>query len=89
MSQVSEELSRLLGHPVVYINRTPDEQRAALLAEGLAPFVADLMIGLEQTFRESVLGETASTVEELTGEASRPLPEWLAENIGLFRGPAY
>jgi NAD(P)H dehydrogenase (quinone) len=43
------------------------------------------MMGLEQTFRESVLGETTSTVKELTGEAPRSLPEWLAENIGLFR----
>jgi NAD(P)H dehydrogenase (quinone) len=43
------------------------------------------MIRLEQVFRESVLGETASTVEELTGEASWPLPAWLAENIALFR----
>jgi NAD(P)H dehydrogenase (quinone) len=85
MQEISEELSRLLGHPVVYINRTLDEQRVALLAEGLTPFVADLMMGLEQTFRESVLGETTSTVKELTGEAPRSLPEWLAENIGLFR----
>jgi NAD(P)H dehydrogenase (quinone) len=85
MREISEELSRLLGHPVAYIDRTSDEQRAALLAEGLSPFVADLMIGLEQTFRESVLGETTSTVQELTGEAPRSLPEWLAENIGLFR----
>jgi hypothetical protein len=45
----------------------------------------DLMMGLEQTFRESVLGETTSTVKELTGEAPRSLPEWLAENIGLLR----
>jgi NAD(P)H dehydrogenase (quinone) len=85
MQEISEELSRLLGHSVVYINRTPDEQRAALLAEGLAPFVVDLMIGLEQVFRKSILGETTSTVEQLTGEAPRPLPAWLAENIALFR----
>jgi NAD(P)H dehydrogenase (quinone) len=85
MPQVSEELARLLGRPVVYHNRSPEEQRAAMLAEGLSPFVVDLMMGLEQVFRESVLAETTSTVEDLTGEAPRTLPEWLAENVARFR----
>jgi NAD(P)H dehydrogenase (quinone) len=58
MRQIAEELSNLLGRPVVYINRSLEEERAALLASGLTPFVADLMVGLEQMFRDSVLGET-------------------------------
>jgi uncharacterized protein YbjT (DUF2867 family) len=85
MQQVSEELSRLLGHPVVYVNRSLGEERAALLAGGLAPFVVDLMVGLEQMFRDSAIGETTATIEELTGEAPRTLPQWLAENIAVFR----
>ena len=85
MRQVAGELTNLLGHPVVYINRSPEEERAALLAGGLTPFVADLLVGLEQMFRESVLGETTSTVEELTGEPPGTLSQWLAENIEAFR----
>jgi uncharacterized protein YbjT (DUF2867 family) len=85
MHQIAEELSRLIEHRVVYNHRSPDEQRAALLAGGLTPFVADLLMGLDQMFRESVLGETTSTVEELTGEAPRQLSEWLAENVAFFR----
>lgn len=85
MQQVAEELSRLLGHPVAYVNRSLEEERAALLAGGLAPFIADLIAGLEQIFRDSALGETTSTVEELTGEPPRTLPQWLAENIAVFR----
>jgi hypothetical protein len=86
MQQLADELSRLLGHPVIYNHRSPDEQRAALLTGGLSPFVADLLVGLDQMFRESVLGETTSTIEDLTGESSRELSEWLAENVALFRG---
>jgi NAD(P)H dehydrogenase (quinone) len=85
MPQVAKELSRLLDQPVTYINRSPAEQREVLLATGLPAHVVDLLLGLDQVFRESVLGETTSTVEELTGKAPRSLTEWLTDNIGDFR----
>ncbi|MGY3585958.1 NAD(P)H dehydrogenase (quinone) [Bradyrhizobium sp. USDA 4341] len=88
MQQVAEQLSSLLGNPVVYNHRSTDEQRAALLADGLPPLVADLLVGLDQMFRESALGETTSTVEILTGKSPRTLPQWLAENIEIFRAGA-
>jgi len=85
MNQVAEELARLLGHPVTYVDRSPAEQRGALLGAGLSPLVADLLVGLDQMFRESVIAETTSTVEELTGRAPRSLTEWLTENLDVFR----
>jgi len=85
MSQVAEELARLLGHPVTYVSRSPTEQREALLGAGLSPLVADVLVGLDQMFRESVIAETTSTVEELTGRAPRSLTEWLTDNLDVFR----
>jgi NAD(P)H dehydrogenase (quinone) len=85
MRQIAEHLSTLLGRPVAYNHRSPEEQRAALLADGLPPLVADLLVGLDQVFRESVLAETTSTVEALTGKLPRTLQHWLAENIEIFR----
>jgi NAD(P)H dehydrogenase (quinone) len=85
MSQVAEELARLLGHAVTYVDRSPAEQREALLGAGLSPLVADVLVGLDQMFRESVIAETTSTVEELTGEAPRSLTEWLTDNLDAFR----
>lgn len=85
MQDIAAELSRLLNRTVVYNHRSPEEQRAALIAGGLAPGVADLLVGLDQMFRESVHGETTSTVEDLTGVAPRGLPEWIAENANVFR----
>ncbi|TPQ29159.1 MULTISPECIES: SDR family oxidoreductase [Cupriavidus] len=85
MDQLAEELARLLGHPVTYVDRPPAEQRDALLGAGLAPLVADLLVGLDQMFRESVIAETTSTVEELTGKAPRSLTEWLTDNLDVFR----
>ena len=85
MRQVAEQLSTLLGQPVAYNHRSPEEQRAALLADGLPSLIADLLVGLDQMFRESVLAETTSTVEALTGKPPRTLQQWLVENIEIFR----
>jgi NAD(P)H dehydrogenase (quinone) len=85
MPDIAAELSNLLGHRVVYHDRAPEDHRAALLADGTTPFVVDLLVGLDQMFRESVLAETTATVEALTGEPPRSLPEWLGENAALFR----
>jgi NAD(P)H dehydrogenase (quinone) len=77
----------LLGQQVVYHHRSPDQQLATMLADGVPPMVANLLVGLDQVFRESVLGETTSTVEALTGKSPRTIQAWLAENIDLFRSP--
>ena len=85
MGQIAEHLSTLLGQPVTYNHRSPEEQRATLLAEDLPPLIADFLVGVDQVFRESILGETTSTVEMLTGKPPRPLQQWLAEHIESFR----
>jgi len=85
MQEIADELSRLLGRPVSYAERTPAQQRAALIESGLNDFAADLLLGLDRFFRDSALAETTATVEQLTGHAPRPLTQWLADNINLFR----
>ncbi|HBM2948719.1 TPA: NAD(P)H-binding protein [Klebsiella michiganensis] len=85
MHEVAEELSRLSGSTVTYFDRSPEEQRAALLAEGLSSFVTELLVGLDRTFNHSVLIERTLTVEELTGLPPRDLSDWLKENINVFK----
>ncbi|WP_413740289.1 NmrA family NAD(P)-binding protein [Sodalis sp. RH14] len=84
MPEIAEKLSDLLGRTVTYIDRSPNEQRAALLADGLSPFVTELLIGLDRIFNHSVLIERTLTVEELTGLPPRSLSDWLQENIAFF-----
>jgi len=85
MHQVAEALSPLLDYTVSYSDRSPEEQRTALLAEGLSSFVAELLTGLDRIFNHSVLTERTLTVEELTGSPPRELSDWLKENIASFR----
>lgn len=86
MDQVAAELTRLLGKPVTYTQRTPAEERGRLLAAGVSEFVAEVLVGLDRTVRESSLQEQTATVELLTGHAPRSLPDWLEENLPLFGG---
>lgn len=85
MPGIADELSGLLGRVVTYRHRSPAEQREKLLGSGLNEFVADLLLGLDRLFYESVLAETTSTVRKLTGHAPRPVTDWLSDNISLFR----
>ena len=88
MPEVAAELSRLLGRSVTYQHRTPEQHRAALVAAGASELVAGLLLGLDRLFRDSALAETTLTVEALTGRAPRALPQWLEENLALFRRQA-
>jgi len=85
MPQVAVELSRLLERPVTYQHRSPEQQRAVLLAAGASDFIAGLLLGLDSVFRDSALAETTRTFEELTGHAPRSVPQWLEDNVALFR----
>lgn len=85
MHEIADELSRLLGRKVIYGEQSLEQKRDVLLAEGLPAFVADLLVGLDQTFRDSALSETTTTVQEVTGEAPLPLTSWLAENAAIFQ----
>jgi uncharacterized protein YbjT (DUF2867 family) len=85
MPGIADELSGLLGRVVTYRHRSHAEQREKLLGSGLNEFVADLLLGLDRLFYESVLAETTSTVRKLTGHAPRPVTDWLSDNISLFR----
>lgn len=85
MHQIAEELSRLLGHTVTYIDRSPADQYSALIAGGLSPFVADLLVGLDRVFCDSVLTERTFTVEDLCGVPPRSLSDWLLDNLDVFR----
>ena len=85
MPEVAAELSRLLGRTVAYHHRSPEQHRATLVAAGANDLVAGLLLGLDRVFRDSALSETTLTFEALTGRAPRALPQWLEENLALFR----
>ncbi len=85
MPEIAEVLSRLVGHTVTYRHRTPAEHREVLIASGVSEMVADLLLGLDRIFGESVLAETTNTYKDLTGQEPRSAAGWLSDNIAAFR----
>jgi uncharacterized protein YbjT (DUF2867 family) len=85
MPEVADELSRILGRPLTYRHRSPDEHRAVLIQSGLSDLVADVLLGIDRLFRDSVLAETTATVADLTGAQPRSVGDWLRENVDRFR----
>ncbi|CAO3427531.1 SDR family oxidoreductase [Azospirillum endophyticum] len=85
MPEIAGMLSRLAGHAVTYRHRTATEQREVLIASGVGEMVADLLLGLDGIFRDSVLAETTNTVRELTGREPRSVEGWLSDNIADFQ----
>jgi uncharacterized protein YbjT (DUF2867 family) len=87
MPEVAEVLSGLLGREVEYRHRSASEHRKILIAAGVTDMVADLLLGLDRLFLDSVLAETTNTVFDLTGQRPRPVSGWLRENLALFTRP--
>jgi uncharacterized protein YbjT (DUF2867 family) len=84
MLDVADCLSRLLGRPVAYRHRTPVEQRDVLISAGTSTSVADLLLGLDLMFEQSVLAETTQTFTDLCGRSPRSVEDWLRDNIAIF-----
>jgi NAD(P)H dehydrogenase (quinone) len=85
MPEVAGTLSRLLGRPVEYIHRSVTHHRKLLIESGVSEMVADLALGLDRLFNESVMAEVTATCSDLTGKPPRSVEEWLRDNLGLFQ----
>jgi len=89
MTEIAEELTRLLDRKVTYEHRTPEAQREYLIQIGWTEMTANMRLGLERIFRESVLSETTDTYKMFTGQEPRSVANWLADNIDAFQRGRY
>ncbi|WP_372715677.1 hypothetical protein [Novipirellula sp.] len=76
---------RLLGQMVEYRHRDPAEHRKLLIESGASDMAADLRLGLDRLFKDSVLAETTNTILDLTGKKARSVSGWLSDNLSLFQ----
>lgn len=83
MMEIADELSLLLGKTIVYQHRPPENHREVLIDSGGRELTADVLLGIDQLFRGSVLAETTNTETDLTGKALRSVSAWLRARISL------
>ncbi len=67
----------VLGRDVVYVDVTPDEQRAGLLAAGLDEGTAGFVVALDQNTAAGDLADATDTLRTLLGRPTTPLVDGL------------
>lgn len=86
MGEVSEELSRVLGREIAYVQVPPEALRKALEERGMPDWlIAHQSALMGFVAKGGMQGET-DWVEKLTGHAPRPLADWIGENRAAFGG---
>ncbi|MGK5172218.1 SDR family oxidoreductase [Geodermatophilus sp. CPCC 205761] len=75
--ELAAACSELLGREVTHVRRTPEEQRAALLAAGLDEGTAGFVVAMEGAVRAGALGSTTGDLAKLAGRPTTPLVEGL------------
>jgi uncharacterized protein YbjT (DUF2867 family) len=88
MAEVAGKLSAATGNAIRYVAVTPDEARAAQLANGMPEYTAD---GLYELFAERRKGKEATvwpTISEVFGWQPVTFDEFARRHASIFRGEA-
>ena len=84
MPELAREISTRIGKPVIYTQRTREEQRAVLESAGVPALFVTILLALDDATRHNAFGVPTQTVFELTGVQPRPVSQWIAEHAKLF-----
>ncbi|MFG1640862.1 NAD(P)H-binding protein [Amycolatopsis sp. NPDC049252] len=81
--QQAAAIAEALGEPVEFVQRTPEEARAAMLGF-MPPEVADVTLGIlgAPTPQEQ---RVSPDVSRVLGRPPRPFTEWVARNAAAFK----
>jgi uncharacterized protein YbjT (DUF2867 family) len=86
MAEVAEKLSAATGKTIRYVDVPPEEAKAARLAAGMPPYLAE---GLDELFAERRRGKESKvwpTIEEVFGLKPTRFDEFARQNAAIFRG---
>jgi uncharacterized protein YbjT (DUF2867 family) len=86
MAEVAEKLSAVVGKSIRYVDVPPEEAKAARLAAGIPPYLAD---GLDELFAERRNGKESkvwATIEEVFGWHPTSFDTFARRHAAIFRG---
>jgi uncharacterized protein YbjT (DUF2867 family) len=86
MAEVAEKLSAAIGKTIRYVDVPPEEAKAARLAAGMPPYLAE---GLDELLAERRRGKESKvwpTIEEVFGLKPTRFDEFARQNAAIFRG---
>lgn len=76
--EATEEIARVSGRPVRYVDVSPEEYVAALVAQGLSPEVADYGRAMFDLLRRGVTAEIIDDVHRVLGRRPRDFEAYVA-----------
>lgn len=83
-SQMASELSDVTDQPVEFRERSPQEARAAILADGAPEWLADAMVGLQVAFGKGIADLNNDHVARVTGRSPRSFGTFAEDHAELF-----
>jgi uncharacterized protein YbjT (DUF2867 family) len=86
MTEVAEKLSVATGKLIRYINVPPEEAKAANLANGMPPYMADALFELFAERRKGKESQVSSVIPTVFGWQPTRFDEFAARNAAIFRG---
>jgi len=86
MAEVREELSRVLGRDIAYVQVSVEALREALTARGLPDWLIDHQAALMGFVADGAMQGETDWVQKLTGHPPRPLADWIGENRAVLGG---
>jgi len=86
-ADVAARLSAVFAREVEYVNQPPERARRAMLAQGMARWLADGILEQFEWIRHGGADTVTTTVREVTGADPRPVQDWLGEQRETFLAP--
>ena len=81
-------VSEAVGETFTFVDISPSECRADLLAAGIDGWFVDEILEWFTLFREGQVGAVSDAVETVSGRAPRSLSDFVRQNLTQFGGAA-
>jgi uncharacterized protein YbjT (DUF2867 family) len=82
---IAAVLTRVLGRDIRYVDTEPGETRATLLAEGLSPWLTDVVMELYDMSARDAASRISSEVGKWLGRAPTSFEAFATQNAAAFR----
>ena len=80
LAEIAAILTEVAGRPVPLVNLDDATYRAGVIAAGVPPFLADVVVTYGVATRDGWMGEASSAVADLTGRPATTVRAWFEAN---------
>ena len=85
MSELASKLTAVLGKEVKYVNVSQADDKAGLMAMGMADWMADGWVAVAMMISTDAANMVTPLVREITGEDPRSFDQFARDFAGAFR----